>query len=93
MQSTDRASVVEFGRMPGTIGMGLVALALLAFAGPAWAGEQGGGTLQAAGTLLLELDANTSRFRLADCTDVNGDGFCDSDGTMLLWGAGGDRSR
>lgn len=76
--------------MLGAFGTSLVTLALLAIAGPASAGEQGGGTLQAVGTLLLELDANTSRFRLADCTDVNGDGFCDSDGTTLLWGAGGD---
>jgi hypothetical protein len=82
--------------MLGAFARSLVALALLAFAGPAWAGEQGGGTLQAVGTLLLELDANTSRFRLADCTDLTGpdgepDGKCDSDGSTLLWGeASGD---
>jgi hypothetical protein len=46
------------------IGAALAALALLAPSGPALAGEDG--NLQPVGTLLLELDANTSRFRLDD---------------------------
>jgi hypothetical protein len=90
MEPIEQSGPSRFGPLLGPLGPGLVALALLAFADPAAAGQQGGGTLRAAGTLLLELDANTSRFRLSDCTDVNGDRFCDSDGTTPLWGAGGD---
>ncbi len=55
----------RFGSGSGRCGATVTTLALLAFASPALAGEQGG-NLEPVGTLKLELDANTSRFRLDD---------------------------
>ncbi len=55
----------RLGLGPRVYGTAVAALVLLAFASPALAGEQGG-NLQPVGTLLLELDASTSRFRLDD---------------------------
>ena len=61
-----------------TLGAGLVALALLAPAAPASAGQAG--NLQPVGTLLLELDATTSQFRLDD-----GDGDASDDRVQLIF--------
>lgn len=64
------------------LGTGLVALALVAIAGPVRAGDQGGNLLPV-GTLLLELDAAASQFRLIDCVDMASPGNqCDGTGSV-----------
>ena len=75
------------------LGITLVGVAFLALGGPALAGETGGNLLP--GSLLLELDATDSQFRLIDCVDVDllGNGNeCDDTlatpntlGTQVIW--------
>ena len=55
----------RFGLGLGKVGTALAALALLALPRAVLAGDQGG-NLEPVGTLLLELDTSTSRFRLDD---------------------------